>query len=277
MDDTKKMLTSIVDQGALKSKTKKNNSILILFLNQSMETNLFTALLLNGLLKEKQKESVTIERIEKAYDTYKESPNLMPGDLVVWKQGMSMTNMPGEGECAIVVKTYDIPLTVTSTQTATKKKKTYWRKLLAAPEPFTIALGVLDADGDFSIYHYNHRLFCHASQAPTNSADAIKRDSLIRYYKSFTTAPSRPFQVGDFVRLKEGMRNHPVPNYGDVVVVLDVFANPVTHANVKPNTSYFQEEYTMAVGVITGSAFRRFMAVGNRFELVKPATTTNSV
>ena len=74
------------------------------------------------------------------------------GQLVQWKKGMKNRRRPQEGWPAIVMQVFPEPLFDTNPEESCAGTP-YFR------EPLDIALGILDSDGDFLIFHYDSRRF----------------------------------------------------------------------------------------------------------------------
>lgn len=74
---------------------------------------------------------------------------LRPGLLAVWKRGLKNRRFPAYGEPTIVMEVLEQPV-VDSEHGAGWP---YFR------EPLDLLLGIVDKDGDFLVYHYDHRRF----------------------------------------------------------------------------------------------------------------------
>ncbi|NJO18620.1 MAG: hypothetical protein HC877_23705 [Thioploca sp.] len=72
-----------------------------------------------------------------------------PGDLVIWKKGLKNRARPALNEPAIVVAVLEKPLIDNTKEVGS----TYFN------EPLDLVLGLLDEDGDFITFHYDHRRF----------------------------------------------------------------------------------------------------------------------
>ena len=101
------------------------------------------------------------EKIEKNYGeqdeedllaSYKQfitPPAFKIGQLVKWKKGFKNRKYPHETQPAVVVDILSSPLKASDKESGSP----YFN------EPLDIALGFLDSDGDFLIYHYDKRRF----------------------------------------------------------------------------------------------------------------------
>lgn len=80
-----------------------------------------------------------------------------------------------------------------------------------------------------------------------------------------------PFEPGDIVRWKEGLRNKTLPEKDGVAVVVEVF--PAVYEPLDSGTylgsRYFGEPYDCKLGVVGGGKFMIFHYDSRRFELVK--------
>lgn len=74
---------------------------------------------------------------------------LQLGQLATWKPGLKNRRCPAYGHPAVVIERLTAPLTDHTEDSG----YTYYR------EPLDIVLGVLHADGDFLIYHFDSRRF----------------------------------------------------------------------------------------------------------------------
>ncbi len=92
---------------------------------------------------------VHIAKLQAAREAFGRVYDFKPGDLVVWKKGLKNKARPALGEPAIVVQTLETPLRDQAKESGTP----YFN------EPLDLALGLLDEDEDFVIFHYDRRRF----------------------------------------------------------------------------------------------------------------------
>lgn len=90
-----------------------------------------------------------VRNLRSAFELFTEPVDFRPGDLVCWKQGLRNKNYPKDGEPAIVIEKLAVPVYDPGTEAGLP----YFR------EPLDLALGVVDQDGDFLIFHYDSRRF----------------------------------------------------------------------------------------------------------------------
>jgi hypothetical protein len=83
------------------------------------------------------------------YDDLRKDFAFKPGDIVKWKAGLRNRLLPKYEEPAIVVQVLDRPEFDQSRDAGS----TYFR------EPLDVVLGILDSDGDFSLFHLDRRRF----------------------------------------------------------------------------------------------------------------------
>ena len=81
--------------------------------------------------------------------TYQKHHNFQPGQIVRWKAGMKNKKRPAYGEPAIVVEALTSPVFDPEQEAGSA----YFR------EPLDIILGVIDVDGDFSLWHFDSKRF----------------------------------------------------------------------------------------------------------------------
>jgi hypothetical protein len=74
---------------------------------------------------------------------------------------------------------------------------------------------------------------------------------------------------GQFVKWKPGCRNRRYPDYGEVVIVREILAQPVFDAGEQTSASpYFMEPLTLRIGLIHDNDFLEFLVDARRFHLV---------
>jgi hypothetical protein len=108
-------------------------------------------------LFKKQKESeqskkyneFDVKDLQASYERLLQTYNFQKGQLVIWKKGLKNRKFPEENQPAIVIEVLDEPLIQSERDSGTP----YFR------EPLDIALGIIDRDGDFLIFHYDQRRF----------------------------------------------------------------------------------------------------------------------
>jgi len=91
-----------------------------------------------------------ISKLRTAKEGFDKTYDLKPGDLVVWKKGLINKAKPALNEPAIIMQILDTPLTDQDKQDSGTP---YFN------EPLDLVLGLIDEDGDFTIFHYDKRRF----------------------------------------------------------------------------------------------------------------------
>lgn len=97
-------------------------------------------------------EAPSPERLVAAFKGMCDEQAFKPGDLVTWKLGLKNKRRPSDSEFAVVVEVLPGPV-FDSNKGASLA---YFR------EPLDIRLGLLDEDGDFTVYHFDSRRFMKA-------------------------------------------------------------------------------------------------------------------
>ena len=108
-------------------------------------------------LLEKKKESELpksydendVKQLQESYNSFLQDYDFKKGELVKWKKGLKNRKFPEENQPAIVIELLDEPIVNSESNSGTP----YFR------EPLNIALGIIDRDGDFLIYHYDKKRF----------------------------------------------------------------------------------------------------------------------
>lgn len=90
----------------------------------------------------------TPEQLRAAYAVFAEQHTFKPGDLVMWKAGHKNRKIPEMGEPAIVIEVYATPL---------RSDRDSGSNVFN--EPLDLVLGLIDADGDFTHWHFDSRRF----------------------------------------------------------------------------------------------------------------------
>jgi hypothetical protein len=90
-----------------------------------------------------------IQELKSCYREFHRSAQFKPGDLVRWKRPLKNKKRPRYDEPAIVIEVLAKPKTDPEKETGS----TYFG------EPLDVVLGLIDEDGDFVVYHYDHRRF----------------------------------------------------------------------------------------------------------------------
>ncbi len=91
-----------------------------------------------------------ISKLRVAKDGFDKAYDFKLGDLVVWKKGLKNKIRPALNEPAIVMEILDTPLKDENNQDSGTP---YFN------EPLDFGLGLIDDDGDFTIFHYDKRRF----------------------------------------------------------------------------------------------------------------------
>jgi len=97
-------------------------------------------------MEERQKLKENIADLQKKYALFIRKDDLRVGDLVSWKPGLTNRRYPRPGTAGVVTRVYPVPL-----KDASKKEagSPYFN------EDLTVAVGVLDNDGDFVEFSYD--------------------------------------------------------------------------------------------------------------------------
>ena len=90
--------------------------------------------------------------LSKLYNLYIDKEDFQPGDLVVWKEGLKNKKRPAYDTPVVVINHFENPILDEKADTGSP----YFR------EPLDLAIGHLDDDGDFIIYHVDSRRFTKA-------------------------------------------------------------------------------------------------------------------
>lgn len=92
-----------------------------------------------------------IEDMQRAYETFATRHEFEPGQLVRWKAGMRNKLRPPDGAPSIVIDVLTEPQYDARDDRDSGSR--YYR------EPLDIILGMIDEDGEFSVYHFDSRRF----------------------------------------------------------------------------------------------------------------------
>ncbi len=88
------------------------------------------------------------EKLRRGVDLLLQPHEFSPGQLVQWKPGLRNKRRPAYGEAAVVASILALPAHDTDDASSPYFK-----------EPLDIVLGMLDADGDLVLYHFDSRRF----------------------------------------------------------------------------------------------------------------------
>lgn len=94
-------------------------------------------------------DTIASEALRRSYDTYAVRHEFRPGDLVTWKRSLRNKMSPPPGGVGIVVEV----LPTTRFDQHEEPHTAYFR------EPLDIRIGLVDADGDFTIFHFDKQRF----------------------------------------------------------------------------------------------------------------------
>jgi hypothetical protein len=103
-----------------------------------------------------------IHELRRCHGQFHRPVKFNPGDIVKWKRPLKNKRRPRYDEPAIVMEVLSEPRIDPTTETGS----TYFG------EPLDIILGIIDPDGDFAVFHYDHRRF--ESWGPTARAKGGK-------------------------------------------------------------------------------------------------------
>jgi len=99
-------------------------------------------------LEERQKLKENIADLQKKYALFLRKDTFRVGDLVTWKPGLTNRRYPRNGTAGVVTRVYPVPLKDSSKSEAGSP---YFN------EELTVAVGVIDSDGDFVEFSYDGR------------------------------------------------------------------------------------------------------------------------
>jgi len=94
-------------------------------------------------------EPSTEEVLRERLDSFLTTTCFQPGDIVQWKAGLKNKRLPEIDQLAVVVEMLPVPVT-------DQDKGASGSYFL---EPLDMKLGIIDEDGDFTIFHYDSRRF----------------------------------------------------------------------------------------------------------------------
>jgi len=100
-------------------------------------------------------EPSTPEALTERFESFTAPECFQPGDIVQWKAGLKNKRLPKIDQLAVVVETLSTPIT-------DEDKAASGSYFL---EPLDIKLGIIDDDGDFTVFHYDSRRFTKAFSA----------------------------------------------------------------------------------------------------------------
>eukprot|EP01105_Mastigella_eilhardi_P004134 TRINITY_DN1547_c0_g1_i1.p1 TRINITY_DN1547_c0_g1~~TRINITY_DN1547_c0_g1_i1.p1 ORF type:complete len:253 (+),score=81.00 TRINITY_DN1547_c0_g1_i1:57-761(+) len=193
------------------------------------------------------------------YKVYSQGYDLHAGDLVQWKPGMKNRKKPNEGELGIIVNALEQPV-----YPSLKKEADAGSPLFR--EPLTLAVGMLDSDGEFIVCHYDKNRFMPAY----NSASASHEGSRLQQLFTVLTKMAEPFQPGDLVHWKPGLKNKKRPAENETCVVLEVLPAPVYDMQKSAGTPYFLEPLSLKLGLLDSDGeFMVFHYDARRFEKIQ--------
>ena len=111
---------------------------------------------LSSLLKKQQESEQPksyseddVKELQTSYESFLQIYDFKNGQFVKWKKGLKNKKFPEDNQPAIVIEVWNEPTIDSESRSGTP----YIR------EPLDIALGIIDRDGDFSIFHYDKRRF----------------------------------------------------------------------------------------------------------------------
>ena len=200
---------------------------------------------------------MTQRTITERYKQYESSSALRVGDIVKWKAGMRNRRFPRPDTVAIVTRVYDEPV-------YDEKDKESGSSEFRSPA--TVALGVIDEDGDFVEFHYDGRRFQQASMMDVPQREVAKLRERFQLLNGAET-----FKPGDIVTWKEGLRNkkHPIP--GTAAIVVKVLDEPVYDLQAGSGSPYYREPLNIVIGIIDDDGdLLCFYNDGRRFTHIPP-------
>ena len=98
----------------------------------------------------RRRDPTRVRQLRALYESYAAgAPEVKPGDLVQWKQGLKNRRLPEYDEPVVVIKV--LPETTYSTNE--DAGSAYFQ------EPLTMVLGVMDSDGELVAFHFDGARF----------------------------------------------------------------------------------------------------------------------
>ncbi len=61
---------------------------------------------------------------------------------------------------------------------------------------------------------------------------------------------NQTFEVGDLLQWKEGLKNKRIPDYDELVVAVEILAEPLFDATERSDSQYFREPLDMQIGFL---------------------------
>jgi len=201
------------------------------------------------------KEIKAARTISDRYKAYCSDITFRVGDIVKWKKGMRNRRFPSADGVAIVTKVYPSPVYDEKAKDSGSPQ---------FHDPMTVVLGVIDEDGDFVEFHYDGHRFevASGSDVPPRTLQQLRdRHQLL--------CAVEPFQPGDIVTWKEGLRNKKHPEAGTAALVVKVFDHPLYDTAAGAGSPYFNEPLGFVIGIIDDDGdFLCFHSDPRRFTMI---------
>ena len=96
--------------------------------------------------EERTKLKENIAQLREKFSLYTRKDDLQVGDIVFWKPGLTNRRFPRPGTAGIITRVFPVPVKDTS---RTEAGSPYFN------EDLTVAVGILDNDGDFVEFTYD--------------------------------------------------------------------------------------------------------------------------
>lgn len=106
--------------------------------------------------------------------------------------------------------------------------------------------------------------------------DNMDVNELRAKYQEFQAQPDEPFQVGQIVRWKEGLRNKRAPRYGQPAVVVEILTKPERDKTKDSGSAYFNEPLDIVLGFLDEDGdFVTYHFDSRRFEVIESNDSTH--
>lgn len=174
--------------------------------------------------------------LKDALKQYQAAQKFQPGQLVKWKTGLRNRAEPKSSKVGIVLRVFDTPI---RSMTSSGGSTTF-------NEPLSVVVGVLDNEQDLLAYHVDGNRLEVVDGAGLTEA-ATLRDRLSSYHVEHDLRP------GDLVTWKRGLRNKTLPAVSGVGIVVDLLPKPLRDEDEDADSSYFNENLDIRIGVFSPS------------------------
>ncbi|KAH3767219.1 hypothetical protein Pelo_928 [Pelomyxa schiedti] len=193
------------------------------------------------------------------YGMYSKGYVFKEGDLVQWKPGLRHRKRPAEGEVGVVVRVLDVPVYPHGKREDDAGSALFREKL-------DIAVGVLDEEDDFVVFHFDsNRLM------PAFSNDSSPQKNQMEQLFQALTAPLDPtLKPGDFVQWKHGLKNKRRPYEGEKCMIVEILPEPIYDLQKSAGTPNYREPLTAKLAFVDDGNFLVYHYDLRRFERASP-------